>query len=305
MAPGFTDQRADGSKGAAMRIEVLGAQGGEMPGCRATAFRIDGRLALDAGGLASALSLEEQCRLDDVLITHAHLDHIKDLAFISDLVVGKRERPLRVHAAPGVVAALRGHFFNNVIWPDFTAIPTRSAPVMQLKSIYPLREREVGGYIVRALPVTHSVEAMGFVIGGKGATAAFTGDTGPTELFWEEINALPALDALFVEASFPNALQRVADLSLHLTPQTLDQELKKVVRDDVPVYLYHLKPAFTETIEREIANLGRPNLRVLRDGDVIELRKGPSPVWGAGLPSQRRSRLEAPAETSYTTVLGR
>ncbi len=227
----------DASKVRPMRIEVLGAQGGEMPGCRATAFRIDGCLALDAGGLASALSIEEQCQLDHVLITHPHLDHIKDLAFVSDLIIGRREGPLCVHAAPGTVAALRSHFFNNVIWPDFTAIPTRSAPVMQLKSLDPLREHDVGGYIVRALPVTHTVEAMGFVISRGSTTVAFSGDTGPTELFWEELNHLPRLDALFIEVSFPNSLQGIADASLHFTPQSLDKELKKLNRADLPVVI--------------------------------------------------------------------
>src|SRR5213594_3280772 len=126
-----------------MRIEVLGAHGGEMPGYRATAFRLDGRLALDAGGLAATLSIEELCRLEHVLITHPHLDHIKDLAFISDLICGRRKDPLRVHAAPGVVAALRTHFFNDIVWPDFTAIPTRSAPIIRLASLNPCRERRV------------------------------------------------------------------------------------------------------------------------------------------------------------------
>lgn len=297
----------DASKVPPMRIEVLGAQGGEMPGCRATAFRIDGRLALDAGGLVSALSIEEQCQLDHVLITHPHLDHIKDLAFISDLIIGRREGPLCVHAAPGVIAALRSHFFNNVIWPDFTAIPTRSAPVMQLKPLDPLTEYDVGGYLVRALPVTHTVEAMGFVISRGGTTVAFSGDTGPTELFWEELNHLPRLDALFIEVSFPNSLQGIADASLHFTPQSLDEELKKLNRADLPVFLYHLKPAFIATIEREIADLRRPNLRVLRNDELIEIPGGAAEQWlmreTHGLPS--RGRHEAPGEISYSAVIGR
>lgn len=291
-----------------MRIEVLGAQGGEMPGCRATAFRIDRCLALDAGGLVSALSIEEQCQLDHVLITHPHLDHIKDLAFISDLIIGRREEPLCVHAAPGIIAALRSHFFNNIIWPDFTAIPTRSDPVIRLKALDPLREYDVGGYLVRALPVTHTVEAMGFVISRGGTTVAFSGDTGPTELFWEELNHLPRLDALFIEVSFPNSLQGIADAALHFTPQSLDKELKKLNRADLPVFLYHLKPAFIAALEREIADLRRPNLRVLRNDDLIEIpRSAAAEQWlMTGTPrSPSKGRHEAPGEISYSAVVGR
>lgn len=311
--PAFTPRpvkagQRDGLTIPAMKIEVLGAQGGEMPGCRPTSFRIDGCLAVDAGGLASALSIEEQCRLDHVLITHPHLDHIKDLAFVSELVLGRRERPVCVHTAPGIIAALRSHFFNNVIWPDFTAIPTRAAPVIQLNSLTPFREYQVGAYVVRALPVTHTVEAMGFVVCGPHGTVAFTGDTGPTELFWEELNQLPRLDALFIEVSFPNSLQAIADASLHFTPQTLNAELEKMRHAELPVFLYHLKPAFIAAIEREIAALNRPNLRVLGNGDVVEIpgeaqafhwQEGGTPFW----PS--KGRHEAPYETSYSAMVGK
>lgn len=138
-------------------------------------------------------------------------------------------------------------------------------------------------------------------------TVAFSGDTGPTELFWEELNHLPRLDALFIEVSFPNSLQGIADASLHFTPQSLDKELKKLNRADLPVFLYHLKPAFIATIEREIADLRRPNLRVLRNDELIEISGGVAEQWlmrgTHGLPS--RGRHEAPGEISYSAVIGR
>ena len=40
---------------------------------------VDGKLAIDAGGLTTALTLEEQERIDAMIITHRHFDHIKDL----------------------------------------------------------------------------------------------------------------------------------------------------------------------------------------------------------------------------------
>jgi hypothetical protein len=62
-------------------------------------------------------------------------------------------------------------------------------------------------------------------------------------------------------------MQRVADISLHLTPQTLGQELGKLERD-VPVYVHHLKPPCVEKIHREVADLGRPGLEFLQQGRV-------------------------------------
>ena len=61
-------------------------------------------------------------------------------------------------------------------------------------------------------------------------------DTGPTHRFWEVLNRVKRLKVVITEASFPNELQELADVSGHLTPQTLDRELKKL-KHDVPVYL--------------------------------------------------------------------
>ena len=47
-------------------------------------------------------------------------------------------------------------------------------------------------------------------------------------------------------------MQDVADVSLHLTPQTLNTELSKLDRQ-IPVYLYHFKPPYVEELRSELA----------------------------------------------------
>jgi hypothetical protein len=66
-------------------------------------------------------------------------------------------------------------------------------------------------------------------------------------------------------------MQRLADRSGHLTPRTLVGELAKVERDPVPVYLYHLKPAFTAELKAEVAALGLRGVKVLEGGDEIAI----------------------------------
>ena len=67
-----------------MELRVVGCHGGETPRHRTSAFVVDERLAIDAGSLTSGLDLKAQFRLSACVISHAHLDHIRDLATIAD-----------------------------------------------------------------------------------------------------------------------------------------------------------------------------------------------------------------------------
>ena len=80
----------------------------------------------------------------------------------------------------------------------------------------------------------------------------FRSDTAPTERIWEVANATEDLSAVITEVSFPNRLQDVADVSLHMTPQGLAGELAKLERD-VAVYLYHFKPPYIDELRTELA----------------------------------------------------
>lgn len=251
-----------------MKLTVLGPHGGELPGCKSTCFLVDGRLSLDAGALTSTLPLEELLGVEDILLTHSHFDHVKDLPMVADLLVGRRDRPVTVHSSTQCIEALKDNLFNNVLWPDFTAIPTRRSPVFKLRSFKAGARVKVGPYSVKSVPVSHPVESCGFVVSDGTSTMAISGDTGPTDKLWKVLNQTPDLDLLLVECSFPNELQALADISGHLTPQTLERELaEKFDRRGCEVLLYHLKPAFVRQLEREVRHLP---VHVLRQGDVFD-----------------------------------
>ena len=213
-----------------MRLTVLGCSGGELPRHRTTCFLVDGRMAVDAGALTQGLELEALLRVDDVVLTHSHFDHVKGVPLLADLVVGRRPSPVRVHASPACAAALREDVFNDRLWPDFTRIPSPEAPVIRIVEFDPARPFEVAGYAITPVPVVHPVESMGYVVSDGRAAFAISGDTGPTERFWRVASAEPRLKALLVELSFPDHLQALADVSGHLTPRTLAGELAKLRR---------------------------------------------------------------------------
>lgn len=238
-----------------MKLKVLGPHGGELPGCKSTCFLVDDRLALDAGSLTSMLELNELSKVDDILLTHSHFDHIKDLPMMSDVVVGRREKPVVIHSNAGCIKTLQENIFDNELWPDFTKIPSAKNPVFKLRSFKAGAKVKVGGYDVKSVLVSHPVESCGYVISDGDSTMAISGDTGPTEQLWKVLNKTKGLKLVLVECSFPNALQSLADISGHFTPQTLERELEKFDRRGAEVVLYHLKPAFVSQLKKEVKHL--------------------------------------------------
>lgn len=198
-----------------MEIRVLGCHGSQLPGYGLTGFLIDAKTLLDAGAVTSVLTLEEQIGIDHILITHAHLDHIRDLASLADNVCYfNRDHPLTIVSTASVIETLKKHIFNGAIWPDFSVIPCAEKPVLKYVAIRPGERKRLGRLCVMAVPVHHSVETVAYVVeGGKagGKTAAvFVGDTGPTDEIWRVAGQGEKIRAIFVETSLPGEMNQMA-----------------------------------------------------------------------------------------------
>jgi ribonuclease BN (tRNA processing enzyme) len=252
-----------------MRIEVLGAYGGESPGCRMTCLRINDRIALDAGSLSSALPIEEQVGIHSILITHSHMDHTTSLPFFTENVFGKIDRAIDVYTSAATSYAMRRHLFNNDTWPDFTRLPNHLLPVVRFHDLEEGVPAILDGVSFTPIEVSHTIPTFGFVIEHHGRAVVWSSDTGPTQRLWEVANRTPGLAAVCLETSFDNAYQEIADLSLHLTPRTLERELEKLDKK-VPVLLHHLKPPCAERIREEVRALGNPDVDFLEQGRVYE-----------------------------------
>jgi len=251
-----------------MDLKVIGCHGGETPKHRTSAFVLDDRVAIDAGSLTSGLELKAQFALEACLVSHAHLDHIRDLATIADNRAQRRCPPLVVAGTKQTIDILKKHFFNNLLWPDFTRIPTVARPAIRYVVLKPEVPTQIAGYTVRSILVSHTIECGAFVVEGKGGAIAYSGDTGPTNRLWRVLDETPKLRALLMEVSFPNHEHRLAKVSGHHTPQTLAVDLKKLARPkELPTLLYHIKPVFQREVERECAKLKGVNLTVLGIGD--------------------------------------
>ncbi len=255
-----------------MRLRVVGCHGGETPRHRTSAFVIDERLAVDAGSLTSGLDLPLQFALEAVLVSHAHLDHIRDLATIADNRAQHGCAPLLVAGTRTTLSILQEHFFNGLLWPDFTRIPSRAEPTIRYRTLKLDTRTLIAGHGVRAIAVSHTIDTCAFIVDKGGSSIAYSGDTGPTERLWEALNRESDLRALLMEVSFPNEQQRVATLSGHHTPQTLALDLAKYKSPKtLPTLLYHMKPVFQTVVEKECAKLKGLNLTVLSLGEQFHL----------------------------------
>lgn len=252
-----------------MNIRVLGGHGGKALGFETTSFLVDSKLLLDAGAVAGTLSIDEQKAIDNILITHVHLDHIKDLAFICDNCFGLRDGPFHVYTHDTVNKMIKQHLLNDIIWPDFTVLPNKKNPTMTIHSIEAETALQVGKYRVMGVKVNHQHDAMGYIIDDGKCAVLFTGDTGPTDRIWEVAKGIKNLKAIFTEVSFPNRMQKVAELSEHHTSESMKKELPKMP-SDVTIVLTHLKPNYRDEVAREIESLGDPRIRILeKDGQVF------------------------------------
>ncbi|MCJ7663160.1 MAG: MBL fold metallo-hydrolase, partial [Desulfobacterales bacterium] len=126
-----------------MRIKVLGCYGTEFLRFKSCGFLINGSVMLDAGSIVSTLSLEEQRGVQDIFITHSHLDHIKDIFFLSNNLLEDKGRTIKIYSTAAILESLKRHFINGIICPDFTSIPLGDGYVLGFETIqegvfYPL-----------------------------------------------------------------------------------------------------------------------------------------------------------------------
>lgn len=250
-----------------MKLRVLGCSGAVMPGYDVTSFLINDDTLMDAGTVTSVLTLEEQAKIKNVLITHLHLDHVKDLFFLADNLIGKVTDSINIYSINEVLEGLRTHILNKTIWPDFAALPNEDRPVLRFVSIKDKETIAVGGLKIIPVRVNHTVDAVGYILEDEGGCILYTGDTGPTEAIWEVGRRKEKLKGVFVDTSFPSRMGKLAKITGHHTPATLNEDLKKLGRNDIPIYISHIKPQFREEIINEFEAINNPSITILKGGE--------------------------------------
>jgi ribonuclease BN (tRNA processing enzyme) len=254
-----------------MKVKILGCSGGIGGDLRTTSFLVDHDTLIDAGTGVGDLSLTEMAQIDNIFVTHSHMDHVTSIPFIVDTVGWLRDKPVTLHATQETLDILKAHLFNWKLWPDFTQIPDPQHPVLRYQAIATGDAVRLNGRRITALPANHVVPAVGFHLDSGRASLVFTGDTTTNDALWSVVNKIENLKYLIIETALSDRERELAKVSKHLCPSLLAEELAKLVATP-DVYITHLKPREAELIMEEIGiRVTERRPQMLKNNQVFEL----------------------------------
>lgn len=254
-----------------MRVTTLGCDASITGERRTTCYRVDDDILIDCGTGAAELTLDQAIRIDHAFLTHSHLDHCGFLPMLADAAGSFRDTPLVVHALPDTIAALQQHLFNNVLWPDYTALPTPEHPYLRLVPIAVGKTVTLGTRRITALPARHAVPCTAYCVDSGAASWVYSADTTLCEDFWQALNGIENLRHLLVECTFRNDNAAGAARSGHHTAQLLAQGLRLLQRP-VNLHIVHMEAGYEDITLREVMqSAGEFGPQVLRRGQVFEL----------------------------------
>ena len=253
-------------------VKVLGAYGTRAKGFGTTSIYINNNNVIDAGNLINTLG-EECAMLGHIWLTHSHLDHIADIAPLLDSYFSLREKPLHIHALPQTIEALKKHFLNDYIWPDFSKIHFSNSDERYVKYVPIELEKEYAlsnSESIYAFRTDHTVPSCGYIYKKDNNAILITADTYDLENIIDLVEKRKDIKTMVIECSFPSNMEKLAKDSKHLTPKLLFKQLEKLKRGDVSLYVNHLKPMYITKIMKEISEFqGDWEVEIVKDEEIL------------------------------------
>ncbi len=239
-----------------MKLRILGINNMLSRDTKYPAYLIDDILALDAGGLAHALSFDEQAGIRAVALSHRHLDHTLDLVPLSMNSVASGWEPVEVYGIQDTIDFLRAELLGPLV-PKALDTPDGKEGPLRLNVVDPFEEVDVLGYAVTAVPVPHAVPAAGIQVDSGAVKLFYTGDAGPgLNGAWAHVSP----DVLLTECSHGNDNRAHALVAGHQTPDLLKEALLDF--SDMHGYLprvlvTHINPQWEQAVRRELVEVSR------------------------------------------------
>ncbi len=254
-------------------IKFLGTSGSKKEGHGSSCVQVTDTIVIDAGNLIHGLK-DEAKHIEHIFLTHSHLDHISDIAFLIDTYLVERVTPLKIYGLKETLEALSENIFNWNIWPDFKEISLIKSGHKSIEFI----EVELGNEYqfeevsLKPIAMNHTVPTCGYVVKKEDICILYATDTYICNTIWDEANTNLDIESIVIDVSFPSDMEELAEQSRHLTPRLLKQELEKLNRDDVSIFVTHIKPYYQQNVERELEILEvlKNEGRVIKDGEYLK-----------------------------------
>lgn len=252
-------------------IKFLGVEGSRQVQGGTTCVQVADNILIDAGNIIQGLG-DSSYKIEHIFLTHSHLDHIVDIAFLVDNNYLEMKKPLKIYGLEETINALKKHIFNNTIWPDFQNISLEDShnPTIEFITLELYKEYVFETVTLKPIPISHTVPTTAYVIKKKNFSTLFATDTYITSSMWETLDLDESISSLIIDVSFPSKYEELSYHSKHLTPKLLSQELKKSQRD-LDIYITHLKSSFKKEIRQELAAYGllEGKNRILKSGEYL------------------------------------
>lgn len=149
-------------------------------------------IVLDAGTGFFRVREHLQTPTLDILLTHAHLDHVVGLTYLLSTAWQRKLDRITVHGEPAKLAAVREHLLATELFPaplpcDWQPLPTGSA--------------EISGARVTNFPLVHPGGSVGYRLDWPSRSLAYVTDTtAATDAAY--VSAICGVDLLVHECNF-------------------------------------------------------------------------------------------------------
>lgn len=187
---------------------------------------------LDAGtGFYRAIELARLPTLD-ILLSHAHLDHVFGLTVVLDLMYKSPVEKIRIYGQASKLQAIRDHLFSDLLFPVVPKVEWIS--LESLPNPFTLAEGQV-----RWFPLEHPGGSVGYRLDWPQFSLAYVTDTTCRENseYWHFLNDL---DLLVHECNFTDSEQEFAEMTGH---SHISPILKQFRRHRIDrLILTHLNP---------------------------------------------------------------
>jgi ribonuclease BN (tRNA processing enzyme) len=153
-----------------------------------------------------------------------------------------------MYGLPATLQSVHTHFLDGLVYPDLTKELNNTPPRFQSHDVTAGVAFETLGYTVKPVSASHPVPAVGYIVKSpSGRCIAYTGDTDGDLLPMLRDEMAP--EVVVVDVTYPNRLQWRAEVSGHLTPSLLGNQIGAALKDGVE--LPRIVPAHVSLQEQD------------------------------------------------------